>query len=114
MQKKILIIDDYDDLRTALSAEFSKSGHFVETSANRDDGLSLMERGDFDVVITDLDGEHSIADEDIGAAMTNDFVEQDEKSRSSIKVFKVGIPDFRSERFSEDELKELCRDDPEI
>ncbi len=34
MQKKILIVDDHDDLSTVLTHEFSKLGHLVELVEN--------------------------------------------------------------------------------
>ncbi|MGI8543277.1 MAG: response regulator, partial [Aridibacter sp.] len=60
MKKKFLIIDDYDDLRTALAASFSKNGNIVAITDNRDEGIKLMKADKYDVIITDLDGDELV------------------------------------------------------
>lgn len=109
MQKKILIIDDYDDLRTALSEEFRKIGHFVESSASRDEGLSLMKKGDFDVVVTDLDASKLFSEEEAREIDIECLPEPVSNPRSSIKTFKICIPHFQNETFSEEELKQCVK-----
>ena len=105
MQKKILIIDDYDDLKTALSAEFGKIGHAVESAGNRADGLKQLENGDFDVIISDLDGGDLMLEENTNRNLEGS-TELAPNSRSSIKAFRVCIPSFQVGKFSEAELKE--------
>jgi CheY-like chemotaxis protein len=63
MHKKILIVDDHDDLSTALTSEFSKDGYLVKAVESRDEAIALIENRDFDLIISDLDGEHLIATE---------------------------------------------------
>jgi DNA-binding NtrC family response regulator len=58
MQKKILIVDDHDDLSTALTGEFSRLGHLVETTESRAEAVELIEDKKFDLIISDLDGGH--------------------------------------------------------
>ncbi len=106
MQKKILIVDDHDDLSTALTEVFSLSGHLVEIRESRDEAVELIEDKKFDLVITDLDGEHLIAEssEDgdeitcLPEAITGD-------SRSNIKAFKICVTNYKNNEFTEDELK---------
>lgn len=106
MQKKILIIDDYDDLSTALSEEFSKLGHYVKVTEEREDALDLIEDENFDVIITDLDGRHLPKKGEESPADENeclpDAVQDD---RSHIKAFKICFANYSKEFFSEDELK---------
>ena len=83
--KKILIVDDHDDLASLLTKEFTKSGHSVKILENRGDAVELLERKDFDVVITDLDGEHLIAAP--GEADASCLPDAPEETRSSIKAF---------------------------
>lgn len=108
MQKKILIIDDHDDLATALEAEFASDGHQVKISEDRSEGISLIENEDFDVIITDLDGEHLApeTDEFEDAECLPEEISEKE-SRSQIKAFKLCIPKYHCANFSEDELKEF-------
>jgi serine/threonine-protein kinase RsbW len=102
MKKNILIVDDHDDLASLLMQEFTKSGHSVKILENRDEAVELLERKDFDVVITDLDGEQLTAP----ASETDPECLPDtaEDSRSAIKAFKLCISNFDKENFSEDEL----------
>ena len=103
MKKNILIVDDHDDLASLLMHEFTEAGHSVEILENRDEAVALLEKKSFDVVITDLDGEHLIAQaSEIDPECLPDAIDD---SRSSIKAFKICISNFDKESFSEDELK---------
>lgn len=89
MQRKILIIDDHDDLATSLTEVFSHIGHEVKVLENRADALET-ELADFDIVITDLDVPPA------EAATPGD---------EHVKAFKLSATSFRREDFDEDELK---------
>jgi serine/threonine-protein kinase RsbW len=109
MEKKFLIVDDYDDLRTALAEEFGKNGNIIETTNNRDDGLRLMENDGFDVIITDLDGdelivETEVVDEEISTCFPEEI--EPEEKRSHIKAFKICIPNFKNGKFTDKEVTE--------
>ena len=108
MHKKILIVDDHDDLSTALTSEFSKEGYLVKAVESRDEAIALIENREFDLIISDLDGEHLIA--------TEPDETEDEKiclpdavtdSRRNIKAFKVCVSNYKNNEFTEDELKNL-------
>jgi serine/threonine-protein kinase RsbW len=103
MKKNILIVDDHDDLASLLMQEFTQFGHSVKILENRGDAVELLERKDFDLVITDLDGEHLIAQ--AGEADATCLPDAAEDSRSSIKAFKICISNYNKEDFSEEELK---------
>ena len=102
--KKILIIDDHDDLASLLTKEFTKVGHTVKILENRDAAVDLLERKDFDVVITDLDGEHLQASKNEADPECLPAAPEEE-SRSPIKAFKICISNFEKENFNEDDLK---------
>lgn len=109
MQRRILIVDDHDDLSTALKEVFSKTGYFVKTTESRDEAVRLDETHDYDVVITDLDGDAAFPDE---AVETEDntclpTIEDDESGRSFVRAFKICATNFKRENFSEDELKNV-------
>lgn len=107
MQKKILIIDDHDDLATALKAEFSGVGHQVRISEDRSEAVRLIENEDFDVIITDLDGEHLTPEPKETAdieCLPEDVT--DSEPRSQVKAFKLCITNYESDSFTEDELKQ--------
>lgn len=106
MQKKILIIDDHDDLETLLTDEFEKQGHFIKSLENRDEAVDLLESEKFDLIVTDLDGENLQSSKNGNAESAECLPEEIEAApRSNIKAFKICISNYKNENFSEDELK---------
>ena len=104
MQRRILIVDDHDDLSSALIEVFSKSGYFVKTTESRDEGLKFDETHDYDVVITDLDGDKAFSEED---TEDDNCLPQNDSNRSFVRAFKICATNFKRENFSEDELKNV-------
>jgi serine/threonine-protein kinase RsbW len=113
MQRRILIVDDHDDLSTALKEVFSKTGYFVKTMESRDEAVQLGEKHDYDVVITDLDGDKAFPNETTEEADEADentclpTIEEGESERSFVRAFKICATNFRREDFKEDELKHV-------
>lgn len=109
MQRRILIVDDHDDLKTALSEVFNKLGFFVKTTESRDEAVKLDETTNYDLVITDLDGDKTfpehIDDDDDDSCLP--AIDEDDFNRSFVKAFKICATHFRRDNFSEDELKNL-------
>lgn len=106
MQKKILIIDDHDDLETLLTDEFEKKGHFIKSVEARDEAIDLLESEQFDLIVTDLDGEHLKPSENENGTAPECLPEEiDTISRSNVKAFKICISNYNDSEFSEDELK---------
>jgi serine/threonine-protein kinase RsbW len=108
MQRRILIVDDHDDLKTALTEVFTKLGFFVKTTESRDEAVELDGTSDYDLVITDLDGEKAFPKENAGpqdTCLPNN--ETNEFDRSFVKAFKICATNFKRENFDEDELKNL-------
>lgn len=87
MQRRILIIDDHDDLRTALEECFMGLGHSVATSESRTGALADPHPGHFDLVIIDLD---------VNAP-----------SEEHRKVFKLSAAGFPKSGHDEEDLKHL-------
>lgn len=54
MKFTLLIIDDEKNIREGLAANFEQQDYTVKTAATGAEGLSLIEKGDIDLVITDL------------------------------------------------------------
>ena len=104
MNKNILIVDDHDDLATLLTQEFTKSGHRVKILENRGSAVELLERKEFDVVITDLDGEYLCAPENGTDTHCLPDAPEDPQ-RSSVKAFKICISNYDKDKFTEDDLK---------
>ena len=54
MKFTLLIIDDEKNIRDGLAANFEMEDYNVKTAATGEEGLKLIEKGDIDLVITDL------------------------------------------------------------
>ena len=54
MKFTVLIIDDEENIRNGLAANFELEDYEVKTAANGKDGLDLVAKSDIDLVITDL------------------------------------------------------------
>jgi serine/threonine-protein kinase RsbW len=109
MQRRILIVDDHDDLSSALKEVFNNTGYFVKTTESRDEAIKLDETHDYDVVITDLDGDKAFPGEEEKSDENTclPVEENDESGRSFVRAFKICATNFRREDFKEDELKNV-------
>lgn len=54
MKFTILVIDDEENIRNGLVSNFEMEDYNVKTAKNGKEGLSLVEKGDIDLVVTDL------------------------------------------------------------
>lgn len=108
MHRRILIIDDHDDLASALDEVFTHTGHDVTVLTDRASALRDPDLNIYDVVITDLDVHPGDAAETLsvaGAKCLPNFPEDVEAE--NIKAFKLCAANFRREGFTEEELKDL-------
>lgn len=101
MQRRILIIDDHDDLATALEEVFSALGHSVVLLGSRADALEVPNFEKFDLVITDLDV-HSRRSPSLNGDRS-----RPEMAGEHVKAFKVSAANFTRSEFDESELKEI-------
>ena len=99
MQRRILIIDDHDDLATALEEVFTGLGHSVALLESRADALEVTNFEQFDLVITDLDVQSSRSPSLNGSDSPADL--------EHVKAFKVSAANFTRSEFDETELKEI-------
>jgi serine/threonine-protein kinase RsbW len=108
MQRKILIIDDHDDLATALDEVFSHTGHKVTVVKSRSAALSVENMDTFDLVITDLDVDphHPRPDNNGNAPVCLPEIPE-EVTGEHVKAFKLCAANFKRDNFDEDELKNL-------
>src|SRR5436305_403986 len=108
MQRKILIIDDHNDLAEALQEVFTHLGHLVRIVENRDDALALEKTGRFDLTITDLDIEAAAPPLGLNGNRESCLPEIDAvRSGDNIKAFKLCAANFHRGGFDEEELKGL-------
>lgn len=108
MQRRILIIDDHDDLASALGEVFSHVGHDVRILPNREEAIQLGPLETFDIVISDLDVSSTAgsapADCGVARCLPNPtFAEGIDR----LKIFKLCAALFRQEEFVEEELQQI-------
>lgn len=97
MPRRILIIDDHDDMGTGLRSLFESAGHVVTVYANHATAVEEYVRADFDLVITDLD---VIPGKAVEAEIGDD-------GRALFRLFKISAAGFAHDESSESELKLL-------
>ena len=106
MQRKILIIDDHDDLASSLRSVFSAAGHAVEVLQTREDAVAKANLDDFDLVITDLDVHKTKSEPQLNGNNGTCLPEPTEgEPGERIKAFKLCATNFRRDEFDENELK---------
>ncbi len=108
MRRKILIIDDHDDLATSLHEVFTHVGHDVHVVTDRSRLAEVDETEEFDLVVSDLDVESAESIESIdtdGVECISDCIV--ESAARPSKIFKICASNFRRDDFDEEELKNL-------
>ncbi|HEV7700779.1 MAG TPA: ATP-binding protein [Pyrinomonadaceae bacterium] len=103
MQRNILIIDDHDDLATALAEVFAAAGHQVKVLEKRADAVAMGHLDEFDLVISDLDVRPETASE----TDTECLPEIPLTHETNVKAFKLCAANYRRDGFDEEELKEF-------
>ncbi len=106
MQRRILIIDDHDDLATALEEVFSHVGHEVTIREERARALEIGDIGAFDLVITDLDVGDPLVPINPNRAICPKEMSP-VKDGEHVKAFKLSAANFRRDNFEESVLKDL-------
>jgi len=108
MQRRILIIDDYDDLASATEEIFVGLGHTVDIVDNREEALKIEDIEDYDLVITDLDvGRPSKRFSKNGSQPVCLPKVEAVPAADHIRAFKICAANYRREQFDENELREL-------
>jgi serine/threonine-protein kinase RsbW len=108
MQRRILIIDDHNDLAEALDEVFTYSGHEVRVVEDRASALAVDDIENYDLIITDLDVENfPIPGSPNGSSSV--CLPKDVASHAGehIKAFKICASNFNRKDFDEEELKSL-------
>ncbi|MBK9163901.1 MAG: ATP-binding protein [Acidobacteria bacterium] len=108
MQRRILIIDDHDDLASSLHEVFSHVGHTVDVLLSRAAAVERSDIESFDLVISDLDviSPRGAAGENGSGPVCLPHLSE-ESDAEHIKAFKICAANYRREGFDEEELKNL-------
>lgn len=106
----ILIIDDEEGIRDSCSQLLERRGHNVDTAENGEEGLELLNKSGFDIVILDLKMPG------IGGIEVLNRIKEDNPEiivivitgyatvESAVKAMKLGAYDFLPKPFTPDEL----------
>jgi DNA-binding NtrC family response regulator len=117
MEKKIsiLIVDDEESVRESLSLWFTEDGYRVECAENAMKALSILESGNFDIILADLkmpgmDGLEMLRkiksfDKDSIIIVMTAFATVD----TAVKALKDGAFDYITKPFDPDDLSHLIR-----
>ena len=108
MHRRILIIDDHNDLAEALQEVFTHQSHEVRVVEDRASALAIDDIREYDLVITDLDfdtvapasGSNGNSDVCLPKSVESHLGEH-------IKAFKICAANFRRQDFDEQQLAEL-------
>lgn len=108
MQRRILIIDDHNDLAGSLDEVLSHQGHQVRTVEDRSSALGINDIQDYDLVITDLDEEDFALPINLNGNSAVCLPRNFETYKGQhIKAFKLCASNFRRQGMEEEELKDL-------
>ena len=103
MHRRILIVDDHDDLASALAEVFVSQRHEVKVLETRSDAVAMDSLEDFDLVITDLDVRPEERAEKANGVCLPDVPQP--ASGEHVKAFKFCAANYRRDAFDEEELK---------
>ncbi len=112
-KRRILIVEDNDEMRATLETEFKELGYFVLATADRKSALSKLDLDDFDVVLSDLtdDGDSGAGDLSkthrerlLAAAAAADSATS---SYDIVSAFKLNAVNYNRPPFENEELKDL-------
>lgn len=110
MQKRrILIVDNNDELRLLLEKVLGQIGHDVVVTGERDKALRRNDLDSFDLIISDL-SEAEVNGEPIGDLQRKHLVtplSAQVTSPEIIKAFKMGAANYLRMPYNRDELREI-------
>jgi serine/threonine-protein kinase RsbW len=109
-KRRILIVDDNDELRAVLESALRELGHEVVAIGDRQDALAREDLEEFDLVISDLTD-----DEDSGVQLLSEIkrkrlmipvvVSSDEAQQPGVvKAFKMGAVNYLRSPYDKEEL----------
>jgi serine/threonine-protein kinase RsbW len=106
-KRRILIVDNNDELRTLLEEVLGNLGHEVVVTGERDEALSRDDLEEFDLVISDLT-EAEINGQHISEIQRKHLLTSAElKQPNIIKAFKMGAANYLRLPYNREELQEI-------
>jgi serine/threonine-protein kinase RsbW len=126
MQKRrILIVDNNDELRALLEKVLGNLGHAVVVTGERDEALAREDLDQFDLIISDLTEDANPNGQPVGELQRKHLlvpIASGGPQTELIKAFKMGAANYLRLPYNKDELREIveqtlsyklrCIDDP--
>jgi serine/threonine-protein kinase RsbW len=112
-RRRILIVDNNDDLRAMLEQVLKELGHEVVATGDREAALAREDLDEFDLIISDLtEDEHSgvqlLSELKRKRLMVPIVVSSDEGQQPGVvKAFKMGAANFLRHPYNKDELRNI-------
>jgi serine/threonine-protein kinase RsbW len=112
-RRRILIVDNNDELRAMLEQVLKELGHEVVATGDREQALAREDLDEFDLIISDLtEDEHSgvqlLSELKRKRLMVPVVVSSDEGQQPGIvKAFKMGAANFLRLPYNKDELRDI-------
>jgi serine/threonine-protein kinase RsbW len=108
-KRRILIVDNNDELRVLLEQALGRLGHEVIVTGERENALRRDDLDSFDLIISDL-SEAEVNGEPISELHRKHLVTplgENLKGRGVIKAFKMGAANYLRSPYNRDELREI-------
>jgi CheY-like chemotaxis protein len=112
-RRRILIVDNNDDLRAMLEQVLRELGHEVVATGDRNEALAREDLDEFDLIISDLtEDEHSgiqlLSEIKRKRLMVPVVVSSDEAQQPGVvKAFKMGAANFLRLPYNKEELRDI-------
>jgi serine/threonine-protein kinase RsbW len=106
MQRRILIIDDHEDLVTALKYKLGEKGHQITYARDRTGACALGDLKSFDLIVIDLENVEFLASERLMGECVNVSAIKPSVDEH-VRAFKVCAANYRRENFQDEELRAL-------
>ena len=109
LKRRILIVDNNDELRALLEQSLGKLGHEVVVTGEREKALAREDLDDFDLVISDLN-DAEVNGQPIGDLQRKHLVTPVGTLTTEpaiIKAFKLGAANYLRLPYNADELREI-------
>ena len=111
MQKRrILIIDNHDELRSMLAQVLGELGHEVIATGDRDEALRLRDDDHFDLIISDLAEDSRVNGQHASEVQRKQALIPPDASATEptiVKAFKVDAVNCLRHPYAEGELREI-------
>ncbi|MEK6280607.1 MAG: ATP-binding protein [Acidobacteriota bacterium] len=108
LKRRILIVDNNDELRKILEKVLGQLGHEVVVTGDREQALGRNDLENFDLIISDLTEEAESNSRPIGELQRKHLIVPHHPDRPDvIKAFKLGAGNYSRSKYDKDELREI-------